>query len=77
MPAYGYRCPSCGREDVVGRKMSEAHQPHHCWICLTPMDRVYEPVAANVKGGTPIHHDRAWVRGHGGQGNSVKRDPAA
>lgn len=73
MPAYEFVCPSCERRDVVVRKMEHAAEPKICWTCRTDMERVYEPVAAKVKDGTPIHHDRAWVRGAGGQGNSIRR----
>lgn len=76
MPAYPFRCPNCGHTETVLRPMSQAGDvvfcPEQC-APFQPMARVYEPVAANVKGGTPVHHDRAWVRGAGGQGNSIRR----
>lgn len=71
-PIYDFSC-ECGREESERRKMKDAAYPKVCQTCGSNMERVYAPVAARVKGGTPTHHDRAWVRGAGGQGNSVRR----
>jgi putative FmdB family regulatory protein len=79
MPSYDYRCGNCGHRETVVRPMSQAGDVVYCPEQCTPfqpMQRVYEATASAVKGGTPIHHDRAWLRGPGGQGNSVRRGRA-
>lgn len=74
MPTYSYRCGVCEEGPIsITKPMEAAGFAEPCPVCRKPMSRIWTPVASNVKGGTPIHHDRAWVRGHGGQGNSTRR----
>lgn len=71
MPRYEYTCPAHGQQSI-NKAMRYASDAEFCADCGAPMERVYFPTASLIPGGTPIHHDRAWLRGPGGKSQERK-----
>jgi putative FmdB family regulatory protein len=50
MPMYGFRCPECGLEFEVSRKMSEATKPATCPLDGVVGERIFTAVATIMGG---------------------------
>src|SRR5690348_10384894 len=73
MPAYDYRCPTCGARRTVIKPMGEAGQPVACRVCEEAMRRVWSvpslivrPHGYHLRPGEPGYWDidRALEVGH-------------
>lgn len=50
MPAYVYRCRSCGRDTQVTKPISEASRAEACTDCDRPMSKVFAATPTHFRG---------------------------
>lgn len=50
MPTYVYRCPVCGGEEVLTRKVDDRNLPVRCMDCGTDMPRQISAPRVNMDG---------------------------